>query len=106
MGPGVDQHLGAPPEGRAMATVAVDAAKGVAAALHRVAPSAAPRATGHPRAALRLGAADDLALGAAPHGARKGRHPVGGAGGPHLCREGAALKGYEDGPGGLALAVL
>ena len=97
MGPGVDRHLGAPPEGRAMATVAVDAAKGVAAALHRVAPSAAPRATGHPRAALRLGAADDLALRAAPHGARKGRH---------ICREGAALKGYEDGIGGLALAVL
>ena len=106
MGPGVDRHLGAPPEGRAMATVAVDAAEGVAAPLHRVAPSAAPQATGDPPAALRLGVADDLALSAAPHGSRKGRHPVGGAGDPHLCREGAALKGYEDGPGGLALAVL
>ena len=88
-----------------MATVAVDAAKRVAAPLHRLAPRAAPRATGHPRAALGLGVADDLALGAAPHGARKGRHPVGGAGDPHLCREGAALKGYTEGPGGLGLAV-
>ena len=88
-----------------MATVAVDAAERVAAPLHRVAPSAAPRATGHPRAALGLGVADDLALRAAPHGARKGRHPVGGAGDPHLCGEGAALKGYTDGPGGLALTV-
>ena len=57
-----------------MATVAIDAAKGIAAPLHRVVPSAAPRATGHPRAALGLGVADDLALRAAPHGARKGRH--------------------------------
>ena len=89
-----------------MATVAIDAAKGVAATLHRVAPSAAPRATGHPRAALRLGVADDLAFGAAPHGARKGRHLVGGAGNPHLCGEGAALKSYADGAGGLALTVL
>ena len=99
----MDHHLGALPEGRAMAIVAVDAAKRVAAPLYRVAPSAA--SDGSPRATLRLGVADDLALGAAPHGARKGRHPVGGAGDPHLCREGAALKGYTDGPGGLALAV-
>ena len=88
-----------------MAAVAIYAAKSVAAPLHRVTPSAAPRATSHPRAALGLGVADDLALRAAPHGARKGRHPVGGAGDPHLCGEGAALKRYTDGPGGLALTV-
>ena len=88
-----------------MATVAVDTAKRVSAPLHRVAPSAAPRATNHPRAALGLGVADDLALRAAPHGARKSRHPVGGAGDPHLCGEGAALKGYTDGPERLALTV-
>ena len=81
-----------------MAAVAVYAAERVAAPLHRVAPSATPRATSHPRAALRLGVADDLALRAAPHGARKGRHPVGSARNPHFCREGAALKGYTDGP--------
>ena len=60
----MDRHLGALSEGRAMATVAVDAAERVAAPLHRVAP-----ATGHPPAALRLGVADDSALSAAPHGA-------------------------------------
>ena len=88
-----------------MAAVAIYAAKGVAAPLHRVAPSAAMRTTSHPRAALGLGVVDDLALAAAPHGARKGRHLVGGAGNPHLCGEGAALKGYTDGLGGLALTV-
>ena len=35
-----------------------------------------------------------------------GRQPVGSARGPRLCREGTALEGYAEGPGGLALAAL
>ena len=92
-----------------MATVAIDAAKGIAAPLHRVAPRAAP----HREQRVTRERHWDLVWPMTWHFVQCRTEPAkadtwwrASARNPHLCMEGAALKSYADGPGGLALTVL